>query len=61
MTDFFYWLGHFFQDVLFVPLEKLGNAPNWFFIVLAFLLLGWWIKLQKGYNQNAESDPKQLK
>jgi len=61
MTEFFYWLGHFFQDVLFAPLEMVGNAPNWFFIVFSFVLLGWWMKLQKAYNDKAAADSKQLK
>ncbi|MGB0886663.1 MAG: hypothetical protein ACPGSL_00960 [Vicingaceae bacterium] len=61
MTAFFYWLGHFAQDVLFYPLELVGNLPNWFFIVFAFVLLGWWMKLQKKYNDEAAADAKQLK
>jgi hypothetical protein len=61
MTEFLYWLGHFVQDYLFVPLEMVGNAPNWFFIIFAFALLGWWMKLQKKYNDEAAADPKQLK
>ena len=61
MTEFLYWFGHFVQDNLFVPLELVGNLPNWSFIALGFGLLGWWMKLQKKYNDEAAADPKQLK
>lgn len=60
MTDFFYWLGDFFYAI-FDFLEIFGNLPNWGFIAFAFLLLGWWMKLQKEYNDQAASDPDQLK
>ena len=61
MTEFFYWLGHFMQDVFAMTLVPLGNVPNWLFIALGFGLLGWWMKLQKKYNDEAAADPKQLK
>jgi hypothetical protein len=61
MTEFFYWLGHFMQDVFEMTLVPLGNLPNWAFIALAFVLLGWWMKLQKKYNDEAAANPKQLK
>ena len=50
MTEFLYWLGHFMHDVFEMTLVPLGNLPNWFFIIFAFVLLGWWMKLQKKYN-----------
>ena len=61
MTEFLYWFGHFVQDTLFIPLEMAGNLPNWFFIALAFGLLGWWMKLQKKYNDEAAANPNQQK
>ena len=60
MTEFIYWLGEFFNS-FFGLFEKLGNLPNWSFIVLAFALLGWWMKLQKKYNDEAAANPEQLK
>ena len=61
MTEFFYWLGHFMHSVFESTLEPLGNLPNWGFIILAFALLGWWMKLQKEYNDKAAADSNQLK
>ena len=60
MTDFIYWLGDLFI-AFFDLFEQLGNLPNYAFIALAFALLFWWLKLQKDYNAEAESNPSQLK
>ena len=60
MTDFFYWLGDAFY-MFFGLLKMLGNLPNWGFIMVAFALLAWWMKLQKEYNDKAASDPNQRK
>ncbi len=60
MTEFIYWLGdaiYWFFSIF----EKLGNLPNWGLILLAFALLGWWMKLQKDYNDEAATNPNQLK
>ncbi|MDG1476481.1 MAG: hypothetical protein P8Q14_05000 [Vicingaceae bacterium] len=61
MTEFLYWLGHFLDDVFANTLVRLGNIPNYFFIIIGFGLLFWWLGLQKKYNEKAESDSKQLK
>ena len=61
MTELLYWLGHFFQDVFEMTLVPLGNIPNILFTLLGFGLLGWWMKLQKKYNDQAAADSKQLK
>ena len=61
MTEFLYWFGHFMYDVFNTTLVPLGNAPNWFFIFFGFVLLGWWMKLQKKYNDSASNNPNQLK
>lgn len=61
MTELIYWLGHFMHDVFEMTLVPLGNIPNWSFILLGFALLGWWMKLQKKYNDEAKANPKQLK
>ena len=60
MTDFIYWLGDFFY-MLFKSLEMIENNMNWFLIFVAFALFGWWMKLQKKYNEAAASNSKQLK
>ena len=60
MTDFIYWLNEMF-NVFFGVFEKAGNLPNYFFVAVGFVLLFWWLGLQKKYNEKAESDPKQLK
>ncbi len=53
MTDFIYWLG----DVLYAffgVFEKLGNIPNYLFIVLGFVGLAYWLIEQKKYNKKAQ-------
>jgi hypothetical protein len=49
------------QDIFNTTLVPLGNAPNWFFIFFGFVLLGWWMKLQKKYNDDASENSNQLK
>jgi hypothetical protein len=49
------------QDVFNTTLVPLGNIPNWFFIAFGFVLLGWWMKLQKEYNDDAANNSDQLK
>ena len=61
MTEFLYWLGHFMHDVFEMTLVPLGNLPNIALTLLSFVLLFWWMKLQKNYNDEAAADPKQLK
>ena len=61
MTEFLYWLGHFMHDVFETTLVPLGNLPNIALTLLSFVLLFWWMKLQKNYNDEAAADPKQLK
>ena len=61
MTEFLYWLGHFMNDVFEMTLVPLGNLPNIALTLLSFVLLFWWMKLQKNYNDEAAADPKQLK
>ncbi|MBL4667718.1 MAG: hypothetical protein HRT73_08415 [Flavobacteriales bacterium] len=61
MTAFLYWLGHFMDTVFENTLVPLGNIPNWIFITTGFLLLFWWLGLQKKYNKEADSNPDQLK
>lgn len=53
MTDFIYWLGDVFY-VIFGLMEKLGNVPNYIFIVLGFFGLFYWLNLQKKYNKKAQ-------
>ncbi len=60
MTELIYELNELLT-LFFSIFENLGNLPNWGFIAFAFCLLGWWMKLQKEYNDKAEADPKQLK
>ena len=60
MTEFIYSLGDFFVDS-FDKFERLGNLPNYGIIALGAVLFFWWMKLQKDYNDKAESDPNQLK
>ena len=55
MTDFIYWLGDFF-NAFFAIFEKAGNIPNYAFIALGFLMLIWWLGLQKKYSDKAKKD-----
>lgn len=48
---------YFVQDIAeasFIVLEKSGNAPNYLFIALGFVLVGYWVKRQINYNKQAE-------
>lgn len=57
MTDFFYWLGEFFYTI-FKPLEWLGETPyfnlNVAFIILGFVGLFFWLRMQAKFNKEAE-------
>ncbi|MCW8896510.1 MAG: hypothetical protein OQJ96_03785 [Flavobacteriales bacterium] len=57
MTDFIYWLGDFFFTI-FKPLEWLGETPyfnlNVAFIILGFIGLFVWLKMQAKFNKEAE-------
>ena len=55
MTDFIYWLGDAFYW-FFSYFEKLENLPNIIFTALGFVMLFWWLGLQKKYNKKAESE-----
>ena len=60
MTKFFYGIGdaaYWFFDYF----EELGNLPNIALTTLSFVLLFWWMKLQKNYNDEAAANPNQLK
>jgi hypothetical protein len=60
MTEFFYGIGdiaYWFFDLF----SKLENVPNIGLTMLSFVLLFWWMKLQKKYNDEAASNPNQLK
>ena len=55
MTDFIYWLFdalYAFVDVF----KKLGNVPNYIFIVLSFVGLFYWLNKQKKYNKEAQEN-----
>lgn len=55
MTDFIYWLGDAFYS-FFYQFEKLGDIPNWIFVALGFVMLFWWLGLQKKYNDKATQE-----
>lgn len=42
-------------------LESLQNMPNIAFIILGFVMLGYWLMLQSKYNKEAAANPDQLK
>ena len=46
-----------FNAGFLIAVASLIYLPNIFY----FALLGWWMKLQKAYNEKAAADPKQLK
>ncbi len=56
MTSFLYDLGHFFQWLFENTLAPLGNIPNNAFIVLGFVGLGIWLKMQKKFNAEAKAN-----
>ncbi len=53
MTDFIYWLNDAL-NAFFNVFEKLGNIPNYIFIVLGFVGLFYWLNLQKKFNKKAQ-------
>lgn len=55
MTDFIYSLGDFFYWI-FSILEVLGDGPNWAFIVLGFIGMFIWLKMQKNFNEEAKAN-----
>lgn len=55
MTEFIYALTGFFYWIFENTLEPLGNIPNYSFIVLGFVGLFIWLKMQKKYNEEAKS------
>lgn len=55
MTDFIYSLGDFFYWI-FSMLEVLGDAPNWAFIILGFIGMFIWLKMQKDFNNKAKAE-----
>ncbi|PCI94671.1 MAG: hypothetical protein COB15_13520 [Flavobacteriales bacterium] len=60
MTKFFYGIGdaaYWFFNLF----EGFGNLPNIAFTLLSFVLLFWWLKLQKNYNDEAAANPSQRK
>ena len=55
MTDFIYGIGNVMY-LFFYQFEKLQNLPNNLFVVMGFVLLFWWMSLQKKYNTKAENE-----
>jgi len=54
LRDVFVWL---FENTM----EPLGNIPNGIFLVLLFVGLFVWLKMQAKYNAEAEANPEQIK
>ena len=60
-TDFVYAIGDgilWTTDILF---ENVGNIFNYSAVVLGFVGLFIWLRLQAKYNREAANDPKQIK
>lgn len=66
ISDFFHWIGHVFEDFLFIPLEYLrswqdqtwwgANIFNWIFLIIFFVLFGYWLyKLKVFYDYDKEN------
>lgn len=53
LEDLFLWS--------FGILESLENLPNNIFIVLGFVMLGYWLYLQGKFNKEAAANPNQIK
>jgi len=54
LRDVFVWS---FENLL----EPLGDFPNLLFLILLFVGLFVWLKMQAKYNAEAEADPNQIK
>ncbi len=54
LRDVFVWL---FENTM----EPLGNIPNGIFLILLFVGLFVWLKMQAKYNAEAEANPDQIK
>lgn len=58
------WLVYPIGDFLvwsFGILEVLDNLPNNIFIIIGFILMFVWLKMQAGFNKEAANNPSQLK
>jgi len=56
MREFVYALGDIFNWLFDNTLAPLGNIPNNLFIVLGFVGLFIWLKMQKKFNEEAKAN-----
>ena len=56
MNDFIYALGDIFYWLFENTLEPLGNMPNDAFLLLGFVGLFVWLKMQKKFNEEAKAN-----
>ena len=62
LSGFFFGLADLMQTPLsFLQADMIGNIFNYSCIVLGFVGLFYWLKLQKKFNSAAENNPDQLK
>lgn len=61
LNEIFRGLGHLFTDVLFLPLESIGNLANYTFLAVGFFGFIYWMSRQAKFNKNAANNPNQLK
>lgn len=68
LYDFFRWIGHIFEDFLFIPIDQIrhlqdeswwaANAINWVFMIIFFVLFGYWLfKLKIFYDHDKNNLP----
>lgn len=60
-TDIIIGLGDFILWTTELLFENIGNLFNNAMIILGFIGLFYWLNLQKKFNQEAESNPNQIK
>ena len=56
MREIVYCLGDIFTWIFENTLEPLGNIPNWIFIILGFIGLFIWLKMQSNFNAEAKQN-----
>lgn len=56
MREFVYGLGDVFSWIFENTLAPLGNIPNWTFIVLGFVGLFIWLRMQARFNDEAKAN-----
>jgi len=69
LYDFFKWIEHLFVDFLFIPLDYIraleneswwgANLFNWVFLLIFFVLFGYWLYKLKVFHEFDKENVKE--